>query len=537
MIIGRFLIFLSLLISVSAAMAQNQHAIDSLENKLKQELADTDRVKTLNEVALQLKDTAPASGLRYANQAEQLATSINFNAGLAEVYHTKAMLFYANGQPGMALEYQRKRMQLSNELRGIKSPRLIDSVGKWRKPLVDDSTLSKRPLPLQMDEKGQILQLLIRSLRKNNKGKTDSDESQELRTIAEANEMLGNYEEALKYQQMYQQVKDSLGNAEKNSILATRDAQLKNEALQLEKLKVHQGNVERIFLILGIVLLVILSGITYSRFVVKKQSNKKLEQAYHELRDTQEQLVRQEKLASLGQLTAGIAHEIKNPLNFVNNFSETSGEILDELQSASSAEERNQLIGELKNNLEKISHHGKRADGIVTNMLNHSRTSTGEKQLTDINQLCDEFFVLAYHGMKANYPEFNCKLEKNLSPDLIKAEVVPQNVSRVLLNLFNNAFYAVKERLQKEKNYSPVVSIITKSFDHTISISVRDNGSGINNEIKEKIFEPFFTTKPTGQGTGLGLSISYDIVKAHGGELKVESKENEFTEFIFTLPV
>ncbi|HYV93440.1 MAG TPA: ATP-binding protein [Chitinophagales bacterium] len=400
-----------------------------------------------------------------------------------------------------------------------------------------DTTLSKP----------QIFQLLLQSLRKNNKGENGSDESQDLKNFSEANELLGNYEEALKYRQMYDEVKDSLSEAERNS--------------QLAELKVHQGNVERIFLILGIALLLILSGITYSRFVVKKQSNRKLEQAYHELRDTQEQLVQQEKLASLGQLTAGIAHEIKNPLNFVNNFSESSEEILDELRVASSAEERNQLIGELKKNLEKISHHGKRADSIVTNMLNHSRTSSGEKQLTDINELCDEFFVLAYHGMKANHPDFNCKLEKNFSPGVLQAEVVVQDVSRVLLNLFNNAFYAVRQKTTHstpqtlgdshntnsrdligihDGNYQPTVSVITQSLPtqsgNSITISVRDNGNGIPNALKERIFEPFFTTKPSGQGTGLGLSISYDIIKAHGGVMKVESKENEFTEFIFTLP-
>jgi len=525
-------ICLLLLIPFSKVVAQNQHIIDSLENELKQNLADTARVKVLTALALQFKDSIPSTGLTYANRAEQLALDINYKIGLLEVYEAKAILFQANNQPILSLQYQRKKIQLDNELKGITSP-----AGKFKKSFINDSGFAKHPPLKGTDEKGEILKLLIQSLRRDNKENKDTGQTQELKNIAEANEMLGNYAEALHYHQMYMQVKDSLSEAERNSQLAARDVQLKNEALELEKLKVHQGNTERFFLIIGIILLLILSGITYSRFVVKKQSNKKLEEAYHELRDTQQQLVRQEKLASLGQLTAGIAHEIKNPLNFVNNFSESSEEILEELKVASSVEDRNELISELKKNLERISHHGKRADSIVSNMLNHSRTSSGEKQLTDINQMCDEFFVLAFHGMKANYPEFNCKLEKNLSADTLKAEVVAQDISRVLLNLFNNAFYAVNEKSKTNINYNPTVSLKTVLTDHTIFISVRDNGKGIPASMKEKIFVPFFTTKPTGQGTGLGLSISYDIIKAHGGELKVDSKENEFTEFQIMLPV
>lgn len=269
-----------------------------------------------------------------------------------------------------------------------------------------------------------------------------------------------------------------------------------------------------------------------------QEKNVELTKTMDNLKSTQTQLIQSEKMASLGQLTAGIAHEIQNPLNFVNNFSELSIELLDEFGAAPPMEQP-LIMNDLKQNMEKIVFHGKRADSIVKGMLQHSRASSVEKQPTDINKIVDEFFSLAYHGMRANDPGFNCAMQKELASNLPQIKIIPQDVSRVILNIFNNAFYAVDERKKSgEKNYQPTVSITTQLVGKNIRVAIRDNGKGIPAEIRDKIFNPFFTTKPTGHGTGLGLSISYDIiVKGHAGALTVDSVPGSHTEFTILLPV
>ncbi|NNF36661.1 MAG: hypothetical protein HKN68_21345 [Saprospiraceae bacterium] len=269
---------------------------------------------------------------------------------------------------------------------------------------------------------------------------------------------------------------------------------------------------------------------------------REIEKAYTDLKATQAQLIHAEKMASLGELTAGIAHEIQNPLNFVNNFSEVSHEMIQEVKEElkdGDPEEADAILNDLSTNLEKISHHGNRASGIVRSMLDHSRTSSGEKVETDINALCDEYLRLAYHGMRAKDRNFNADFKLDLDPDLPKVKVIPQDIGRVLLNLINNAFQAVSEMTSLEvmSSLKPRVEVKTKKLGDKIEISVSDNGPGIPDDIKDKIFQPFFTTKPTGQGTGLGLSLSYDIVKAHGGKFQVESKEGGGTAFLISLPV
>lgn len=277
-----------------------------------------------------------------------------------------------------------------------------------------------------------------------------------------------------------------------------------------------------------------------------------LQKALDELKATQNQLIQSEKMASLGELTAGIAHEIQNPLNFVNNFSEVSVELCQELEeeinktgiSDADKEYIAGIISDLSQNQQKITHHGKRADSIVKGMLQHSRTSSGKKEPTDINALADEYMRLAYHGLRAKDKEFNATLTTDFDPTIGKIEVMPQDLGRVFLNLFTNAFYAVaeKKKLNKDnaafENYKPEVKITTKLFGGKLYIRVSDNGTGMPESVKSKIFQPFFTTKPTGQGTGLGLSMSYDIVtKTHEGILDVSSKAGEGTEFKITLPV
>lgn len=272
-----------------------------------------------------------------------------------------------------------------------------------------------------------------------------------------------------------------------------------------------------------------------------------LEKIVQELKSTQSQLIHAEKMASLGELTAGIAHEIQNPLNFVNNFSELSNELLVEMKEeieAGNYELALEIVDDITQNLQKIAHHGNRADSIVKGMLQHSRINSGEKELTDLNALADEFLRLSYHGLRAKDKSFNSDFKLKLDPNLPKVKVVAQDFGRLILNLVNNAFFAVNEKKSKldpnseeGKNYQPTVEVTTSLENNKIKITVSDNGSGIPKSIKEKIFQPFFTTKPTGSGTGLGLSLSYDIVKAHGGDFKVDSVEGEETTFTIILPL
>ncbi len=286
-----------------------------------------------------------------------------------------------------------------------------------------------------------------------------------------------------------------------------------------------------------------------------KERTTELNESLENLKSTQAQLIQSEKMASLGELTAGIAHEIQNPLNFVNNFSEVSAELVEEIKETriKNQETRpktteddieDEILEDIKQNLEKITLHGKRADAIVKGMLEHSRANKGEKAPTDLNALADEFLRLSYHGLRAKDKSFNADFVTDFDPNLPKINVIPQDIGRVLLNVINNAFQACVERKGQLSQSSelweslqPLVSLSTKNLGDKIEISVKDNGPGIPDAIKEKIFQPFFTTKPTGQGTGLGLSLSYDIVKAHGGEIKIETKEGEGVAFIISLPL
>jgi signal transduction histidine kinase len=279
----------------------------------------------------------------------------------------------------------------------------------------------------------------------------------------------------------------------------------------------------------------------YEDFKNLEEAKAAVEATLKELKSAQAQLVHSEKMASLGELTAGIAHEIKNPLNFVNNFSEVSSELIDEMieeLEKGNNEDVFDIVKDLKQNLEKINNHGKRADSIVKGMLLHSRGSAGEKTPTDINDLLEQYVNLAYHGMRAQNKDFNITIERDYDKTLEKIKVVPQDISRVFLNIINNGCYAANDKKKKGSDgFSPTIKVSTKKLKDKAEIRIKDNGNGIPEKIKDKLFQPFFTTKPTGEGTGLGLSLSYDIVvKQHGGEIKIESKEGEGAEFIITLP-
>jgi two-component system, NtrC family, sensor kinase len=268
---------------------------------------------------------------------------------------------------------------------------------------------------------------------------------------------------------------------------------------------------------------------------------KKVEVAFQELKSTQAQLIQSEKMSSLGELTAGVAHEIQNPLNFVNNFSEINKELIADMKqelAAGNIEEASAIAKNISQNEDKINFHGKRADAIVKSMLQHSRTSMGHMEFVDINALADEYLRLSYHGLRAKDKFFNATMQTYFDPTIGEIKIIHQDIGRVLLNLYNNSFYALsEEKKRRPEGYEPAISVSTKKHEAKIEIRVKDNGTGIPPIIMDKIFQPFFTTKPTGQGTGLGLSLSYDIVKAHGGEIKVETKEGEGSEFIIQLSI
>ncbi|HPE57499.1 MAG TPA: tetratricopeptide repeat protein [Bacteroidales bacterium] len=372
------------------------------------------------------------------------------------------------------------------------------------------------------------------------------------RDVVEVYAGLGDYKNAYLNSLKYAELNDTLAateNLEKITKL-TNKLEFENKlALQDEShakimaLKQAQINRERItrnIFLSGMIIAFIIVIVVFFRFIEKKKLNDKLNDTLANLRATQTQLVQAEKMASLGELTAGIAHEIQNPLNFVNNFSEVGRDLINELKEAlenDDKEEVQAISDDLLQNLDKINQHGKRAEGIVKGMLQHSRTRTGEKEPVDINKLADEYLRLAYHGLRAKDKSFQSDFRLEADEQLPKVNIVAQDIGRVLLNLINNAFFSVSEKTKQSViGYNPEVVVKTKKVNHQIEISVKDNGTGIPEEIRAKIFQPFFTTKPTGQGTGLGLSMSYDIItKGHGGKIWVESKVGEGSEFIITL--
>jgi len=361
---------------------------------------------------------------------------------------------------------------------------------------------------------------------------------------------------AFTYLKLAAVIKDSLANAERTNLLAfkNRDFDEIIKVKELEEEKIQTQTRVRIFALLaGISVFILITLLLYRNNKHRQKANALLqkqkeeieiqkasvERTLAELKATQAQLIQSEKMASLGEMTAAIAHEIQNPLNFMNNFSEVNQELLVEMKeemNKGNIYDANTIANDIIHNEEKINHHGKRADAIVKGMLQHSRVSSGRKEPTDINALADEYLRLSYQGMRTKDKLFNAEMKTDLDASIRKIDVVPQDIGRVLLNLYNNAFYAVNEKAKQQLNgYEPTIAVSTKEINNTVELTVKDNGSGIPQKILDKIFQPFFTTKPTGEGTGLGLSLSYDIVKAHGGEIRVNT--NEGVEFTVILPV
>ena len=343
------------------------------------------------------------------------------------------------------------------------------------------------------------------------------------------------------YMQIIIAAKDTLAGEERVNLISL----LFNEQAQHQEMETRQLQYEKriqiFFLLTALAIFLLISLVLYRHNRQKQKANIILEKTLAELTSTQSQLIQKEKMASLGELTAGIAHEIQNPLNFVNNFSEVNKELLSEMKDEidkGNLEEVKLIANDVIDNEEKINHHGKRACDIVKGMLQHSRSSSGIKEPTDINALCDEYLRLSYHGLRAKDKSFNATMKTDFDESIVNINIVPQDIGRVVLNLLTNAFYTVDEKKKSGiENYEPTVSVATKKLNGQLEIKIADNGNGIPQKVLDKIFQPFFTTKPTGQGTGLGLSLSYDIVKAHGGEIKVESKEGEGSVFSIILPL
>jgi two-component system, NtrC family, sensor kinase len=387
------------------------------------------------------------------------------------------------------------------------------------------------------------------------------------KSLSELDSAQQKFKQAYEHYKMYMLYRDSLSNQETAKKLLQSKMQYefdKKEAVAKAEQDKKDAETKRIknqqyFAIaaLGIVVLAVfmIALIQFRNNQQKQKANlllqdekQKVESALSELRSTQSQLIQKEKMASLGELTAGIAHEIQNPLNFVNNFSEVNKELIAEMKeeiSKGNYKEVKAIANDIEDNQEKINQHGKRADAIVKGMLQHSSHSEGKKEPTDINKLADKYLKLAYHGIKAKEKLFNATLNTDYDESIGNINIIPQDIGRVILNLITNAFYATNEKKkQNGKDYEPTITVSTsrspllgRGVGGEVSISVKDNGNGIPKKILDKIFQPFFTTKPTGQGTGLGLSLAYDIVKAHGGELKVKTEEGEGSEFIILLPL
>ena len=402
-------------------------------------------------------------------------------------------------------------------------------------------------------EFGKRIPILKKRERNAREGGLATDLESICKTLSNEYYLIKEYKLAYEYRKKANRLKDSLYELKKSEEVVTQRLQKEadiqqvtfNEQKKLQKAEQDriavQNKTRSIGLLSGVIVLLLIAGLLWRNNLRKQKDKLKIEQAYIELKSTQQQLIQSEKMASLGELTAGIAHEIQNPLNFVNNFSDVNKELLAEMKDEmdkGNLDDAKAIANDVIDNEEKINHHGKRADAIVKNMLQHSRSSSGAKEQTDINALADEYLRLSYHGLRAKDKSFNATMKTDFDENIGKINIIPQDIGRVVLNLINNAFYAVDEKKKLSGDgYEPNVSVSTKKEKDKIEIKVKDNGNGIPQKVLDKIFQPFFTTKPTGQGTGLGLSLSYDIVKAHGGELKVETKEGEGSIFIINLPV
>jgi signal transduction histidine kinase len=472
------------------------------------------------------------SAMQFENEAEEIVRSSGRRKYLSTIYYYKALINLNTGDTASALNYLYECIQTGQDQQNI------DGLVRGYHQLAE--------YYLNKKDKDSSYYYANKSLHEmKNMGSNSAIEYNiglAYESLYEVYKLRSQFDSSFKYLELAHRTIDSISQRRIKNLAAfqklTLDEQQRLQNAEKEKIT-YRNKVRTSLMLAGIGVLLLLAIIFYRNNQQKNKAKLKIEKAYDELKATQQQLIQSEKMASLGELTAGIAHEIQNPLNFVNNFSDVNKELLVELKDEikkGNLDEVNSIADDVISNEEKISHHGKRADAIVKGMLQHSRSSTGVKEPTDINALCDEYLRLAYHGLRAKDKSFNATMKTDFDESIGNINIVPQDIGRVILNLITNAFYAVTEKKKSGiEGYEPTVSVITKKRNGKVEISVKDNGNGIPDSIKDKIFQPFFTTKPTGSGTGLGLSLSYDIVKAHGGEIKVESKEGEGTRFDISL--
>jgi two-component system, NtrC family, sensor kinase len=475
------------------------------------------------------------SAIYYTKLAYEYSVKVNSPQGLASIFRVFGRIELRRGNNQLALDYFKRSIVKGDEQSDLRTVAIgYNEIGRiFLKSNQIDSCIYYAKKGLAIGQSGPFPLRIL---------ETSS-------VLAEAYKAKNDYKLAYEYQNLMIKTRESLfgGRNIEDIQKMISDDERRLKELEDER-KVYQNKLKQYGLLTGLAVLSIVGFVLYrnnrqkqNANVVLQQQKDKVESTLHELKSTQSQLIQSEKMASLGELTAGIAHEIQNPLNFVNNFSEVSNELIDEMKTEftkGDTEEGFAIADDIKQNLEKILHHGKRADAIVKGMLQHSRSSSGVKEPTDINALADEYLRLAYHGLRAKDKSFNATLKTDFDESIGNINIIPQDIGRVILNLITNAFYVVDEKARLGiDGYEPTVSVSTKKLDNKVSINIADNGNGIPQKVLDKIFQPFFTTKPTGQGTGLGLSLSYDIVKAHGGELKVETKEGDGSAFIIVLPV
>ncbi|HEY5968840.1 MAG TPA: ATP-binding protein [Chitinophagaceae bacterium] len=474
--------------------------------------------------------------------AHEQVMQTGFNRYLGSVYLNLGRIYAAKRDTSTANEYYRKSLTASAEngyFRGVVASSIL--LGEYYLQAgKKDSAFKHIKDALDAAQNLDAPDLLLRSYT----------------AFAHYYQSERNNDSTVKYQALIIKINETIFNLKQRQEFQNIEFNEQQRLSEIEDAKTAERAKYRTnILISGLVIFLFIAIILYRNSLHRKKANALLSQQKTELestlatlKTTQNQLVQSEKMASLGELTAGIAHEIQNPLNFVNNFSEVNAELIDELKTELGQDNKQQAIeiaNDIKENEEKIIFHGKRADAIVKSMLQHSRSSSIKKEMTDINALTDEYLRLAYHGMKAKDKSFNVDIKSDFDNTVEKVNVIQQDIGRVILNLITNAFYVVSEKKQQlGDNYEPKVIVSTKAIKPplgglgAVEISVRDNGNGISQKVLDKIFQPFFTTKPAGQGTGLGLSLSYDIItKGHGGELKVETKEGEGSVFIISLPV
>ncbi|MFI5152507.1 MAG: ATP-binding protein [Chitinophagales bacterium] len=481
------------------------------------------------------------SALLVAQKAYEESERVSYRKYQGSILLNFARVHAAMHRQDLAIEYYRKALAVSREygyLRGMVASNLALADIYLRNGLKDSSFFFTQEA-LKTAEELKAPTLLVRSYNR----------------LVDYFRTSHVNDSVVKYQDLVIQTNDSVFNAKQAQVFQGIDFdEQQRQQKKAEEDKAYLNRLKMYGLLAGLTVLLIIATIlwrnnqhrrkAYALLQKQKQETDtqrmKAEQTLVELKNAQGQLIQSEKMASLGELTAGIAHEIQNPLNFVNNFSDINGELIDELKAeleAGNSSGVTNILEDIRENAKKINQHGKRADTIVKGMLQHSRVSSGQKELTDLNAMAEEYLRLSYHGLRAKQKNFQSRIETSFDGDIGRINIVPQDIGRVLLNLYNNAFYAVSEKMKSQTNgFEPLVSVSTKKIPGKIQICVRDNGNGIPEKIMDKIFQPFFTTKPAGQGTGLGLSQSYDMVKAHGGEIRVDSGVFEGASFVIELP-